>query len=97
MENCQLAVFLAYASSRGRALVDRELYLPQQWCADPERPAEAGIDPSVRFATKPTLALAMIEPALDAGMPAGWVTADEAYGQDSKFRLGLQKRRPGTS
>lgn len=95
VENCQLGVFLAYASSRGRALVDRELYLPQQWCADPERRAEAGIDPAVRFATKPTLALGMIERAFDAGMPAGWVTADEAYGQDSKFRLGLQKRRIG--
>lgn len=95
VENSQLGVFLAYASSRGRALVDRELYLPQQWCADTERRAEAGIDPAVRFATKPALALAMIERALDAGMPAGWVTADEAYGQDSKFRLGLQKRKIG--
>jgi len=95
VENCQLGVFLAYASSRGRALVDRELYLPQQWCADAERRAEAGIDSAVRFATKPALALAMIERALDAGMPACWVAADEAYGQDSKFRLGLQKRQVG--
>jgi len=95
VENCQLGVFLAYASSRGRALVDRALYLPQQWCADPDRRSEAGIDPAVRFATKPALALAMIEQALDAGMPASWVTADEAYGQDSKFRLGLQKRQVG--
>jgi SRSO17 transposase len=95
VENCQLGVFLAYTSPRGRALIDRELYLPQRWCADQDRRAEAGIDPTVRFVTKPMLGLRMLERALDAGMPASWVTADEAYGQDSKFRHGLQQRRVG--
>jgi SRSO17 transposase len=94
-ENCQIGVFLAYASPDGRTLLDRELYLPQKWCADPERRAEAGVDPAVRFATKPALGLRMLHRALDADVPASWVAADEAYGQDSKFRLALQQRQVG--
>jgi SRSO17 transposase len=92
IENCQLGVFLAYASSKGRALIDRELYLPQRWCDNPARRTEAGIGEQVKFATKPAQGLAMLTRALDAGLPAKWVTADEAYGKDSKFRLGLQRR-----
>ncbi|MET8312460.1 IS701 family transposase [Micromonospora sp. NPDC005173] len=95
VENCQLGVFLAYASPRGRTLIDRELYLPTKWCDDAERRTEAGIGAAVRFATKPQLALRMIGRALDAQMPAKWVTADEAYGSDSKFRIALQQRRIG--
>jgi SRSO17 transposase len=79
IENCQLGVFLAYASSKGRTLIDRELYLPQRWCEDPAWRSEAGIAEQVTFATKPAQALAMLERALDAGLPAKWVTADEAY------------------
>src|SRR3982751_238149 len=75
VENCQLGVFLAYASRHGRTLVDRELYLPQKWCADPARPTEAGIPTSVTFATKPMLGLRMLGRALDAGvLPARWVS-----------------------
>jgi SRSO17 transposase len=58
----------------------------------PERRAEAGIGEQVKFATKPAKGLAMLERALDAGLPAKWVAADEAYGKDTKFRLGLQRR-----
>jgi SRSO17 transposase len=94
-ENCQLGVFLSYASVHGRTLIDRELYLPQKWCADQARRAEAGIDPAVRFATKPALGLRMLQRAIDAGVPASWVTADEAYGQDGKFRAFLQQRHIG--
>jgi SRSO17 transposase len=94
-ENCQLGVFLAYASSKGRTLVDRELYLPRGWCEDQARRAEAGVDAQVRFATKPAQALGMILRAVEAGLPARWATADEAYGQDSKFRAGLQQAHLG--
>ncbi|WP_093408105.1 IS701 family transposase [Micromonospora sediminimaris] len=94
-ENCQLGVFLAYASPAGRTLIDRELYLPRRWCDDPARRAEAGIEAGVGFATKPALGLRMLERALAAGLPARWVTADEAYGQDSKFRTWLQQQRIG--
>jgi SRSO17 transposase len=94
-ENCQLGVFLAYTSVRGRTLLDRELYLPRVWCDDPDRRAEAAIPAAVQFATKPALGLQMLARALDAGMPARWVTADEAYGNDSKFRHWLQARHVG--
>lgn len=95
VENCQLAVFCAYASPRGHALVDRELYLPKSWTDDPVRRADSGIPAGYQFTTKPILATQMLGRALDAGMPAGWVTADEAYGHDSKFRYFLAARRIG--
>ncbi|GAB2940483.1 IS701 family transposase [Nonomuraea sp. N2-4H] len=95
VENCQLGVFLAYASARGRALIDRELYLPKSWTCDPVRCARAGIPPEVEFATKPALARAMLARAFAAGVPARWVTADEAYGQDSKFRRMIEQHRLG--
>ena len=95
VENCQLGVFCAYATSRGRALVDRELYLPKSWTEDPDRCREAGVPADVQFATKPELARMMLGRALDAGVPAAWVTADEAYGRDGKFRAWLEQRRVG--
>src|SRR5690349_21562707 len=92
IENSQIGVFLAYASDHGRALIDRELYLPKEWTGDRERCGEAGIGDEVRFATKQVLAQRMIQRALDARVPFGWVTADELYGQDTKFRLWLESR-----
>jgi SRSO17 transposase len=93
VENCQLGVFLAYACPAGRALIDAELYLPRSWTEDRARCAQAGIPGQVGFATKPALAQAMLGRALDAGVPARWVTADEAYGQDHKFRRFCEQRR----
>jgi SRSO17 transposase len=77
-------VFLAYASARGHALIDRELYLPQSWAGDPGRRRAAGIPPEVEFITKPRQAQAMISRAIAAGVPFAWFTADETYGQ-AKF------------
>jgi SRSO17 transposase len=91
-ENCQIGVFAAYASEKGSALVDRELYLPHEWADDPERRAEAGVPENVRFATKGRLARVMLERAFDAGVPARWVLADSIYGADSKFRGWLEER-----
>ncbi|WP_344050688.1 IS701 family transposase, partial [Planotetraspora silvatica] len=93
VENCQLGVFLAYTSPLGRALIDAELYLPKSWTDDQARCAEAGIPQNTEFATKPVLARAMLARTLDAGIPVSWVTADEAYGQDYKFRHFLELRR----
>ena len=90
IENCQVGVFLAYASDKGRALVDRALYLPKEWASDPARRTEAHVPAQVGFATKPQLAQAMLERALDAGVPAGWVTADEVYGGDARLRAWLE-------
>lgn len=86
IENSQIGVFMAYRSDRGHALVDRELYLPQCWTEDWPRCDEAGIPAATEFATKPVLAQRMLRRAFDAGLKASWVTADEIYGRDSKFR-----------
>jgi len=87
VENCQLGVFLAYAvPGGGRALIDRELYLPRSWTDDRDRCREAGIGDDVGFATKPELARQMIERAISAGVPFSWVAADEVYGQHAPLR-----------
>ncbi|WP_037869002.1 IS701 family transposase [Streptomyces sp. SPB074] len=91
IDNCQVGVFAAYATSRGRALVDRELYLPKAWTGDRERCRAAKVPDEREFATKGELARAMVTRTLAAGLPARWVTADEAYGQDWKFRRLLEE------
>jgi len=95
VENCQLGVFCAYVTGKGRALIDRELYLPKSWTDDRDRCREAAVPDDTGFATKPELARLMLGRALDAGVPAAWVTADEAYGRDGKFRSWLEQRRIG--
>ncbi|MEU0572225.1 IS701 family transposase [Nonomuraea sp. NPDC005983] len=96
IENCQVGVFLAYATPAGRALLDRRLYLPEHtWPADRDRCATAGVPAQTVFATKPTLAGQMISAALDAGLSARWVTGDEVYGQDPRLRALLHQRRIG--
>ena len=91
--NCQVGVFLAYAvPERGaRVLVDRELYLPKSWTEDERRCSGAGVPEDATFATKPALAQKMIERALRAGLPFGWFTADEAYGDNGPLRGWLEK------
>lgn len=90
IENSPVGAFLAYATSRVRALFDRRLYLPgRSWCADLERRQAAGIPETVQFATKPRLPWDMIAAALDAGVQAPWVTGDEAYAQDPQLRADL--------
>ncbi|GAA2915119.1 hypothetical protein Acy02nite_91650 [Actinoplanes cyaneus] len=95
VENCQLGVSLAYASPAGRALIDRELYLPRTGIGDQRCREDAGVPAEVQFATKSQLGQAMHSRALDAGMPARWMAADEAYGQDSKSRAFCDQRRVG--
>ena len=91
IENCQIGVFLAYASAKGRTLLDRELYLPQVWTEDRERRREAGVPEDVGFRTKPRLAQRMLERALESGVPFGWVAGDEVYGNDRNLRLWLER------
>ncbi len=92
IENCQIGVFLAYASPVGRTFLDRELYLPQSWVADAARCREAGVPEGRPFQTKPQLARAMLDRALTAQVPAAWVTGDEVYGSDSGLRGWLEDR-----
>src|SRR4051794_37569164 len=93
IDNCQAGVFLGYATGTGRALIDRELYLPKAWIEDRERARAAGIGDDVPFATKPELARTMLTRALEAGVPAGWLTADEVYGQDKRLRVWCEQHR----
>jgi SRSO17 transposase len=95
IENAQVAVYLTYAGPRGHALIDRALYLPKSWTGDPARCAAAGVPAGVEFATKPALAQQMILAALDAGVPAEFVTGDEVYGNDPKLRAALARRGVG--
>lgn len=92
-ENCQIGVFLAYASERGAALVDCALYLPESWASDAERRKKTHIPPSVQFATKSILARQMLERAFAAGLKASWVTADEEYGKSSELRAWLEAQQ----
>lgn len=90
--NCQMGVFLGYASPQGHAGIDRALYLPQTWLDDAGRRQHAGIPAAAAFQTKPQLAREMLERALDGGVPARWVVADEIYGSDGKLRRALEAR-----
>ncbi len=92
IENCQIGVFLAYAGANGHAFLDRELYLPREWADDAARRREAGVPAGVSFQTKPQLARAMLARSLEAGVTAGWVTADEVDGGDRRLRLWLEER-----
>jgi SRSO17 transposase len=92
IENSQIGVFLCYAGRQGSAFLDRELYLPQEWTEDGPRCAQAGIAEGTVFATKPELARRMLERALAAGVPCGWVTGDTVYGGDRKLRRWLEAR-----
>jgi SRSO17 transposase len=95
IENCQIGVFLGYATPRGRALLDRALYSPKEWTDDRKRCREAAVPRDVRFATKLVLARRLIERALAAGVAARWVTADSIYGSDYAFRSALEERGLG--
>ena len=90
--NCQVGVFLSYASAYGQALIDRRLYLPEAWAKDRERRHKAQVPEDVAFATKPAIARDLITSALDAGVPCAWVLADALYGSDSRLRRMLEAR-----
>lgn len=83
--NCQAGVFLAYASTRGYALLDRRLYLPEDWFSEAyaERRADCGVPAALTFTTKPMLSLEMVQQVMQAGsLPCRWVAGDEAFGDN---------------
>jgi SRSO17 transposase len=92
VENCQVGVFLSYVTDRGHALIDRELYLPMEWCQDQERGLAAGIPESVRFATKPELAVQMLSRLQQAQVPISWVVADTVYGGNLDLRTWCEQQ-----
>src|SRR5215212_2889274 len=105
--NCQIGVFAAYVSRHGHAFIDRALYLPKAWTGDRARRVAAHVPEDVAFTTKPQLARAMIERAIAAGVPFGWVTGDSVYGvgeiemmlrrQAKGYVLGVNATHPFTS
>lgn len=92
IENCQIGVFVAYASRWGHALIDRQLYLPKDWVEDEKRRQTAAVPDDIAFTTKPAMARDMIERTLDAGLPCAWVLADALYGSDGQLRRLLERR-----
>src|SRR6202171_6479202 len=78
--NCQIGVFAAYVSRHGHAFIDRALYLPKAWTDDPARMVQAHVPNGTAFATKPGLAVRMIERTIAAGVAFAWVAADSVYG-----------------
>lgn len=92
IENCQVGVFVAYASRWGHALIDRQLHLPKDWADDATRCRTAAVPDDMAFKTKPAMAREMIERTLDAGLPCAWVLADALYGSDSQLRRLLEGR-----
>jgi hypothetical protein len=94
-ENVQVGVFLAYTTQHGSALVDRELYLPASWTDDRERCRRAGVPDDVGYVSRPELARRMVHRALNAGVPAAWIAADEPYGDSDALRAWLEERDMG--
>jgi len=95
IENCQIGVFLSYASRHGQALIDRALYLPDSWAADRLRRLGAGVPKTVVFMTKPKLGGAMLERAFAAGVPCAWVVGDSVYGADYGLRRCIEQHGRG--
>ena len=93
IENCQIGTFLTYSSDKGKAFIDREIYLPKEWVKDKARCQEAGVPRGVKFATKPELAKKMLERAFEAGVPCKWITGDEVYGNNRELRRWLEEGR----
>jgi SRSO17 transposase len=91
-ENCQVGVFLCYASKKGAAFIDRALYLPKEWTDDPQRLSEAGVPEGVGFATKGELAKRLLKRAFEADVPARWIVADTVYGMTRGLRGWLEER-----
>jgi SRSO17 transposase len=92
IDNCQVGVFLAYATTTQQVLLDRDLYLPEDWLADPARCREAGIPKGTLFLTKPQLAMKQLRRAFDHGFAPTWVLGDEVYGRDPALRSFLEAR-----
>lgn len=86
VDNCVVTVHLGYVRDNFHALVDGDVYLPEDWAEDRERRKEAGVPEEVNFRTKPQIALDLLRRTIEAGVELRWLTADEAYGRSAQFR-----------
>lgn len=87
--NCQVAVSLSLATTRGSVPIGYQLYLPKEWAEDEARRNKTGVPAVISFATKPQIELAQLPAAVNTGVPPGGVLADAAYGDDTAFRDGI--------
>jgi SRSO17 transposase len=94
IENCQVGVFLAYASDQGTAFIDRELFLPKEWADDKMRCNQGQVPEDYEFLTKPQLAERMLTRAFETGVKAAWVTADTVYSSGKVRQLLEQRKQP---
>jgi SRSO17 transposase len=90
IDNCQVGVFLGYASRRGQALVDRRLYLPRSWAEDDDRRTQGHVPAGVAFQTKLDIGLDLIQRCQE--LPHGWVLGDDEFGRSADFRGQLRRR-----
>jgi SRSO17 transposase len=88
VDNCQVAIYMGYVSSKEHALVDMRLFLPKEWTKDEKRRAKAGIPKGVRFRTRHQLSLEMLQQHGDR-LPHTWVTGDDEMGRPYWFRRRL--------
>ena len=95
VENATVAVYTTYATEAGHALIDRDLYVPETWCTDPERMSAAGSTRDHHFATKPQLARAQAERAVAGGLDPEWAAGDEVYGRSAELREWLEQHGIG--
>ena len=95
IENCQIGVFLGYASAKGHALIDRALYLPERWANDRVRRRAAGVPEQVAFTTKPKLGREMLARMFAVDVPCAWVVGDSVYGADYALRRFIEKSGRG--
>jgi SRSO17 transposase len=87
--NCQVAVTLSIGNHHASLPIAYRLYLPREWADDKARRKEARVPASIRFKTKPQIALEQIRAASLAGVPPGVVLMDTSYGNNSKLRQDL--------
>jgi SRSO17 transposase len=91
VDNCQVGVFLAYVTAAGHTLVDRQLYLPQEWAADARRRQDTHLPATVTFQESWRIGLGLIERS-EAELPFAWITGDDEFGRVSAFRAALRQR-----
>ena len=91
-ENCQVGVFMAYATSKGHGPLDRRLFLPKDWAEDPARRKECRVPEEVEHRTKWRIALDMLD-AHGGDIPHGWIAGDSEFGRVAAFRKRLREGR----
>src|SRR6266851_3359658 len=91
VDNCQVGVFLAYVTAAGYALVDRQLYLPQDWAVDARRREDTHVPATVTFQESWRIGLGLLDRS-ESDLPFGWVTGDDEFGRASAFRAAVRQR-----